>query len=89
MEWGPGQPELVGGSPAHGRGWHWVGFELPSNLNRSVILTGKGTGIEEFLPGAVFIPDISLPSTHLTSADVLIKPSAGNHTQHEVPDTQL
>ena len=29
--WGPGQPELVGGSPAHGRGWHWVGFELPSN----------------------------------------------------------
>ena len=36
--WGPGQPELVGGSPAHGRGWGWVGFELPSNPNHSVIL---------------------------------------------------
>jgi len=36
--WGPGQPELVGGSPAHGRGWHWVGFELPSNHSHSVIL---------------------------------------------------
>ena len=32
--WGPGQPDLVGGSPAHGRGWHWVGFKVPSNPNR-------------------------------------------------------
>ena len=36
--WGPGQPELVGGSPAHGRSCGWVGFELPSSPNRSVIL---------------------------------------------------
>ena len=28
--WGPGQPELVGGSPAHGRGWGWVGFRVLS-----------------------------------------------------------
>ena len=33
-----GQPELVGGSPAHSRGWGWVGFEIPSNPNHSVIL---------------------------------------------------
>ena len=38
VEWGPGQPELVGGSPAHGSGWGWVDFELPSNPNCSVIL---------------------------------------------------
>ena len=36
--WGPGQPELVGGSPTHGRGWGWVGFKVPSNSNCSVIL---------------------------------------------------
>jgi len=36
--WGPGQPELVGGSPAHGRGWGGVGFEVPSSPNHSVIL---------------------------------------------------
>ena len=30
--WGPGQPELVWGSPAHGRGWGWVSFEVPSIL---------------------------------------------------------
>ena len=24
--WGPGQPELVGGSTGHGRGWGWVIF---------------------------------------------------------------
>ena len=36
--WSSGQPELVGGSPAHGRGWDWVGFELPSNPRHSVIL---------------------------------------------------
>ena len=35
--WGPGQPELVGGSPAHGTGWGGVGCELPSNPNHSVI----------------------------------------------------
>jgi len=34
--WGPGQPELVGGSPAHGRGLGWLGFEVPSNPNHSV-----------------------------------------------------
>ena len=34
--WGPGQPELVAGSPA--QGWCWVGFELPSKPNRSVSL---------------------------------------------------
>lgn len=35
--WGPGQPELVGGSPAHGQGWHWVDFEILSNLSRAMI----------------------------------------------------
>ena len=35
--WGPGQPELLGGSPAHGTGLGWVGFELLSNPNHSVI----------------------------------------------------
>ena len=31
QEWTPGQPELVGGQPAHGRGWEWgaVGY-LPT-----------------------------------------------------------
>jgi len=38
--WGSGQPELVGGSPAHGRGWGSVGFEAPSNPNHSVIQKG-------------------------------------------------
>jgi len=28
--WGPGQPELVGGSPAHGRGCSSVDSEVPS-----------------------------------------------------------
>ena len=32
----PGQPELVGGSLAQGRGWVWVGFKVPSN--HSVVL---------------------------------------------------
>jgi len=36
--WGAGQSELVRGSPAHSRGWGWVGFEIPSNPNHSVIL---------------------------------------------------
>ena len=35
---GPGQPELVGGSPAHSRFWGSVGFEVPSNPNHSVVL---------------------------------------------------
>ena len=30
-EWGPGQPELVGGEPTHGRVWNWMGFKVPSN----------------------------------------------------------
>lgn len=29
----------VGGTPAHGRGWNWVGFKVPSNPSQSVILT--------------------------------------------------
>ena len=29
--WGPGQPELVGGSPLHSRGWGWEDWEVPSN----------------------------------------------------------
>jgi len=37
--WGPGQPELVGGSPAHSRGWGSVGFEAPTSPDCSVILT--------------------------------------------------
>ena len=35
---GPWAAELVGGSPAHGTGWGWVGFESPSNPSRSMIL---------------------------------------------------
>jgi len=37
--WGSGQPELVGGSPVHGRGWNYTVFEIPSNLSYSVNLT--------------------------------------------------
>ena len=36
--WGPGQPELLGGSPAHGAGWDWVGFEVSSNPSHFMIL---------------------------------------------------
>ena len=35
---GPWAAELVGGSPAHGRGWGLVGFEVPSNPSHYVIL---------------------------------------------------
>ena len=35
--WGPEQPELLGGSPAHGTGWDWVGFEVLSDLKYSVM----------------------------------------------------
>lgn len=27
----------AGGSPAYGQGWHWVGFEVPSNSSRFVV----------------------------------------------------
>jgi len=30
--WGPGQPQLAGGSPAHGMGWDSMIFKIPSNL---------------------------------------------------------
>lgn len=33
-----GQPGLVGGDPAHGRGWDWVGSEVPSNPTHALIL---------------------------------------------------
>ena len=36
--WGPQQPDLVGGSPAHGRGVETRCFVVPSNLNHSMIL---------------------------------------------------
>ena len=36
--WGPGQSDLVGGSPAMARGWGWVGFEVSSNPNHFMIL---------------------------------------------------
>lgn len=35
---GPWAPWAVGGSPAHGRGWHWVIFKVTSNPSHSVIL---------------------------------------------------
>jgi len=35
--WGPGQPELLGGSPAHGRGLGLVGFGIPANPSHFVI----------------------------------------------------
>ena len=33
----PGLLDLVGGSPAQGRGWDWVGFEVLSNISLSMI----------------------------------------------------
>lgn len=36
--WGPGQPDRMGGSPALGRGWNWMDFKAPSNLNHGMIL---------------------------------------------------
>lgn len=37
--WGPGQPVLMGGSPAHGRGgWNWMGSKVHPNSNYSMIL---------------------------------------------------
>ena len=36
--WDPGQPGLVAGSPACGRGWNEVIIKAPSNLRHSVIL---------------------------------------------------
>ena len=36
--WGPGQSELVGGSPAYGTGWDWVGFVVCSNPSQSMNL---------------------------------------------------
>jgi len=37
--WGPGQPELVLGSPAHSMGWGGMGFEVPSSPNHSMNYT--------------------------------------------------
>ena len=36
---GPWAAELVGGSPAYGTGWGWVGSEDPSYPYHSVILS--------------------------------------------------
>ena len=33
---GPWAAELLGGSPAHGTEWDWVGSEVPSNLSHSI-----------------------------------------------------
>ena len=35
--WGPGQPELVGDSPA-AWGWNCVGYKVPSSLGHSAVL---------------------------------------------------
>ena len=35
---GPWAAELLGGSPAHGTGWGWVGFEVLSNPIHSMVL---------------------------------------------------
>lgn len=35
------QPGLVGGVPAHGRGWHEINFKVPSSPNHSMILLGQ------------------------------------------------
>lgn len=35
---GPEQPDLVGGVPAHGSGWNWIGFKVLSDANHSTIL---------------------------------------------------
>ena len=40
--WGFGQPGLVGGIPAHGRGWNWVIFKVLSNPNHSETHNSKG-----------------------------------------------
>lgn len=38
--WDPGQPDLVAGNPACGRGWNEVIIKAPSNLRRFMILLG-------------------------------------------------
>ena len=38
LDWGPGQPDLVGGRSACCRGcWNWVIFKVLSNLSHYVI----------------------------------------------------
>lgn len=39
--WGLGQPDPVGGVPAHGRGWHGVGFRVPSSPNLPEVLRSR------------------------------------------------
>ena len=40
-----GQPELLGGQPAHSRGWDSMGFKVPSNPTHSMKKFLKSTGI--------------------------------------------
>jgi len=48
--WGPGQPNLVGGSPARSReDWNWMIFKVLSNLSHSVILNSFNTSQSLFL----------------------------------------
>jgi len=43
---GPWAAELLGGSPAHGMRWDWVGFKVPSNLSHSAIQVEFGIARE-------------------------------------------
>jgi len=43
--------ELGGGSPAHGTGWDWVGFKVPSKPGLSVIPSSRGVINQAHLEG--------------------------------------
>jgi len=45
--WGPGQPELVVASLPTAWGWGWVGFEVPSNPNLSMIVNKSTSLIQD------------------------------------------
>ena len=36
--WGPEQPDLVGGSLVHGKGWNQMIFKVPSDTSHDMIL---------------------------------------------------
>jgi len=37
VRWGLRQPDLVSGNPAHGSGWNWMGYKVPSKPSHSAI----------------------------------------------------
>ena len=41
--WDLEQSGIVEDVPAHGRGWHWMGFKVPPIPNNSIILCSQGS----------------------------------------------